>query len=145
MLPQRVREEGGRGFVQRVLREQRGDRSRAWAILPVGRPDVIGQIRLIDIDLSYRHRSAEVGYWIRRSEWGRGFGTEALRLVVRFAFSTLRLHRLQATVAAGNARSARVLEKVGFRREGVARHAHRRAGRWRDDWLFGLLRSEFLS
>jgi RimJ/RimL family protein N-acetyltransferase len=87
-------------------------------------------------------KEAEVGFWIRRKFWGRGFGTDALRAVCRFGFRSLALHRIEANVVVGNIGSRRALEKVGFRLEGRRRQAFRVGGRWYDDWRFGLLKGE---
>jgi RimJ/RimL family protein N-acetyltransferase len=140
-LPPRVRRESGRMFVDRVLREQREDRGFCYAIVPNGSRQVVGQIRLFDWSPLQKH--AEVGYWIRRKYWGRGFGTEALWLICREGFRRLYLHRILANVVAPNLASALVLEKVGFRQEGTARSAARLSHGWADERIYGLLRGEF--
>ncbi|MCI4365277.1 MAG: GNAT family N-acetyltransferase [Thermoplasmata archaeon] len=140
MLPPRVRKERGIHFVTRVLNEQRTDGGVSFAILPAGSRAVVGQIRLFN--LSPLERRVEVGYWIRRVDWGRGFGTEALRLACGYGFRVMSLHRIGATVVVGNDRSRKVLEHVGFRLEGRARGGARLAHRWADVWMFGLLRGE---
>jgi len=66
--------------------------------------------------------AAEFGYWLGRAYWGRGIATEAARLLVQRAFER-GLRRLEAHVFAPNVGSARVLEKAGFRREGLLRSA----------------------
>ena len=104
MLPPRVRQESGKQFVQRALQEQRQGNGFAFAVLPAGSPGVIGQIRLMN--WAKAERRAEVGYWIQRKHWGKGYGTEALRLICAFAFKSLRVHRIEASVVDGNNRSA---------------------------------------
>jgi RimJ/RimL family protein N-acetyltransferase len=140
MLSPRVRLERGIEFVTRVLNEQRRGRGYSFSILRNDSRVLIGQIRLLD--WSPADGRAEVGYWIRRREWGRGFGSEALRLVCRFGFRTMRLHRIIATVVVGNRRSIRTLERVGFRREGRGRRAARLARGWADEWMYSMLPSE---
>jgi len=139
-LPPRVRHESGIQFVSRVLAERKRDGGPAYAILPVGSNEVVGQIRFVDWSRS--DRTAEVGYWLRRRFWDRGLGTEALRLVCRFGFGKMSLRRIEATVVSGNLGSRRVLEKVGFRLEGQSRLAGRLSDRWVDEWTFGLLPGE---
>jgi [ribosomal protein S5]-alanine N-acetyltransferase len=139
-LPPRVRKETGRQFVLRVLREDRRGGGKAFAIIPVGSTEAIGQIRLLNWHPTARE--AEAGYWIRRSHWGRGFGSEALWLTCRYGFRRMALHRIEAIVVEGNFGSRRVLEKAGFRFEGSSRRAARLGGQWVDDWRFGLLRGE---
>ena len=140
LLPPRVRHENGKQFVTRVLREQRESQWPAFVIRPIGSDEVIGQIRFIAS--SPTERSAEVGYWIRRAYWGQGFGTDALRLICRFGFGSMVLHRIEATVVTGNNRSRRALKRVGFREEGRRRRSALLSDRWADEWVFGLLRGE---
>lgn len=140
MLPPRVRTEGGEHFVDRVLREQRAGTGYAFAICPHGSEEVVGQIRLMN--WSRMERRAEVGYWIRRKDWGHGYGGDALRLVCRFGFRSLGLHRIEAKVVKGNARSQRTLLGAGFRVEGTQRESAWVSRRWADIVEFGLLRGE---
>jgi RimJ/RimL family protein N-acetyltransferase len=142
-LPYRVRHETGEEWVTRVLVAQRRGDGIAFAIRPVGEPTVVGQIRLFRWSL--QDRQAEVGYWIRRSFWGRGFGSDSLRLACRFGFREMGLHRIVATVVSGNERSLRALERVGFRREGVARESASLADGWADEVTLGLLRGELVA
>jgi RimJ/RimL family protein N-acetyltransferase len=140
-LPPRVRRETGRQFVQRVLREQRRGNGRAFVVQISESRLPIGQIRLLN--WSPMDREAEVGFWVRRKFWGRGLGTEALRLTCQYGFRKMSLHRIEALVVAGNVRSRRALERVGFRFEGRSRRSTRLGRQWVDTWRFGLLRSEF--
>ena len=91
---------------------------------------------------SHPNRTMELGYWLAEHLWGKGIATEAVDALVRFAFAEYPVHRVQARVIAGNAASERVLEKVGFRREGVLRAALYRRERFEDLTMFGLLRGE---
>ncbi len=136
-LPPQVRRETGRAFVARVLRQvARGD-GDAFAILKDPGEKVVGQIRFFNT--LPEERRAEVGYWLDRRHWGQGLATEALQTLVRWGFEVRGLHRVEATVMAGNLASRRVLEKAGFRWEGRRRSAALSSGRWRDEWLFGRL------
>ncbi len=80
----------------------------------------IGNISLMLGD-DIARRSAEVGYWIGREYWGRGIAGDALRATTRYAFETLQLVRVFAVPFATTQRSARVLEKAGYAREGLMR------------------------
>ena len=73
---------------------------------------------------------------------GHGVGTEAQRQLVAYLFGTTPVHRLQADTEVGNVAEQKCLEAVGFRREGVQRGLHFRAGRWRDSVMYGLLRDD---
>ncbi len=90
----------------------------------------------------YHHR-AEVGYGIARAAWGRGIGAEAVRAVVVYGFEQLRLNRIFANTIADNVASVRLLEKLGFTREGARRqHSLEDDGEFHDSMLYGLLRSD---
>jgi RimJ/RimL family protein N-acetyltransferase len=84
---------------------------------------------------------AETGYWIGPADRRRGYVTEAVREVARYAFG-LGLHRLELLAATGNAASQRVAERAGFTREGVLREARPAPGGRADMVLFSLLRDE---
>jgi ribosomal-protein-alanine N-acetyltransferase len=87
-------------------------------------------------------QSASIGYWMGERFAGRGLMAEALDLVVRHSFETLRLHRLEAACIPGNNRSARVLEKAGFRREGLLHSYLKINGIWQDHYLYALIADE---
>lgn len=94
----------------------------------------------------YIHRDvdcAEVGFLFAPVAQGKGYGSESLRAVCDFAFSTGGIRRLTATVTAGNIASRRTLERLGFRLEGELRESYFLAGEWRNDWLFGLFSHEY--
>jgi RimJ/RimL family protein N-acetyltransferase len=90
-----------------------------------------------------QHRNAEAGYWLSRKYRGRGIMVEALQLALRFCFKELKLVRVQAHVMVGNEVSAHVLEKVGFQREGLLRKRVKHRGRYKDLWLYAILREEW--
>ena len=89
-------------------------------------------------------RSAEIGYWIASCREGRGYVTRAARRMIEVAFDTVGLHRLVIRCAIDNARSRRVAERLGFRREGLLREAQWVGGRFLDQHLFALLRGELV-
>jgi len=84
-------------------------------------------------------QSGSIGYWMGERYAGRGLMTEALPLVVRHCFETLRLHRLEAACIPDNHRSVRVLEKAGFQREGLLRSYLKINGTWQDHYLYALV------
>lgn len=85
----------------------------------------------------------ELGYYLEPDAWGNGYATDAARTLVDYAFTELRLHRIQAKAFDENAASRRVLEKVGFRHEGVLRAHWFRDGDHEDVHVYGLLEPEF--
>lgn len=87
----------------------------------------------------------DVGYWLGRPYWGNGIMTEALTMVLDLCFTDLDLIKVEAEVFTANARSARVLERLGMTLEGTIRSAHRKRGNWVDAHVYGLLREEWLA
>lgn len=89
-------------------------------------------------------RTMELGYWLGREFWGKGYVSEAVRGFTKWAFETFpQLLRLEASVHEGNVASTRVLVKVGFQPEGVRRKAIWKADQALDLAIFGMLRSEY--
>ena len=91
------------------------------------------------------HRSAAMGYCLDDAAWGHGYATEAGRALLQWAFDTLDLNRVQAETDTRNVASARVLEKLGFVREGTVREDCVVNGDASDSWVYGLLRREWQS
>lgn len=87
--------------------------------------------------------SAEIGYWVARAAWGRGVATAAVRALTEFVFERDKWRRLFAGVFSTNPASMRVLEKVGYRREGVLRQAVIKDGTVLDQVVYGLTREDW--
>ncbi len=90
-----------------------------------------------------RSRRFEVGYSLSPACWGQGIMTEALRAVLRYGFTQMNLNRVEALVALENIGSIRVLEKLGFQREGLFRDFFCRQGLFYDFAFYALLRREW--
>jgi ribosomal-protein-alanine N-acetyltransferase len=89
------------------------------------------------------YRSAAMGYCLGVEAWGHGYATEAASALLEWAFDTLDLNRVQAETDTRNLASARVLEKLGFVREGTLREDCVVNGDVSDSWVYGLLRREW--
>lgn len=89
------------------------------------------------------HRSATMGYCLDDAAWGQGFATEAARALLQWGFDTLDLNRVQAETDTRNTASSRVLEKLGFVREGTLREDCIVDGDVSNTWVYGLLRREW--
>lgn len=92
--------------------------------------------------LSPEHRQGDIGYMLRRDQWGQGLGREVAGLLLGYGFAKLGLHRIEATCDPGNVASRRVLEKAGMRYEGLRRHDFFVRGAWRDSLLFAVLEDD---
>jgi ribosomal-protein-alanine N-acetyltransferase len=92
-----------------------------------------------------RSASGSIFYTINRAVWGHGYATEAAQMILQFAFNTLKLHRVAATVNPENAPSRTVVtSKLGMRYEGRMREATRLfSDEWADQDIFGLLRRDW--
>jgi RimJ/RimL family protein N-acetyltransferase len=130
--------------VQRIAQLER-DRAAAefytWAVTQDGSDALIGTVSLFTIHREQRR--AELGYALASSLWGRGYATEMLRPAIDFAFNTLDLERLEADIDPRNEASCRLVERVGFIREGLLRERWRVAGEVTDSAMYGLLRREY--
>jgi RimJ/RimL family protein N-acetyltransferase len=103
---------------------------------------LVGVCGLHRIDLKNRH--AEFGIFIGESDArGKGLGTEATALVIKYAFETLNLHRVWLRVYEDNKPAIRAYEKVGFRQEGVLRQENFRRGRYWNTVVMGLLTTDW--
>lgn len=131
-----------RRYVRHVRLARARRASQEFAICAATTERILGVIGLHRLDWS--RRSAGLGYWLRRSEWGRGLATEAGTCIVDYGFRALGLNRIEAHVAIGNGRSQRVVERLGFRREGIARGIERIGGLYVDHIQYGLLRGDVL-
>jgi ribosomal-protein-alanine N-acetyltransferase len=89
------------------------------------------------------HRSASLGYCYDDAAWGHGYATEAAHALLLWTFDTLDLNRVQAETDTRNVASARVLEKLGFVREGMLREDCVVNGEVSDSWVYGLIRRDW--
>ena len=103
----------------------------------------IGNIKLGP--MNWIARTAPLGIMIGdRQFWGKGYGTEAIRLILDYAFNTLNLHKVIAGVVAVNQASKRAFEKAGFTIEGHARSQFYLNGEYSDSLYLGITREDFL-
>jgi RimJ/RimL family protein N-acetyltransferase len=131
--------EHSRRFLERAMRSST---DVVFAIIERESERYIGNSGLHRID--HLARSAMFGIVIGVPEcWGRGYGTEATRLVANYAFHRLNLHRLELEVAAPHVAARRAYERAGFRLEGTRREARYMDGRYVDTLVMGFLRSEW--
>lgn len=114
----------------------------AWAVAERDSDTMIGTSTLFY--LNGPHRRAEIGYSFLPAQQGKGLATEALRLVIGHAFDIMGLERIEADVDPRNLPSCRLLERLGFQREGLMRQRWRVNGEVCDSVIYGLLRGEFI-
>lgn len=112
-----------------------------WGIADADTDALVGTVTVLGWDR--RNRRAEIGFIVRPEWQGRGIATEAVRAVLRFAFDAMDLRRVEADADPANAGSLALLERLGFRREGLARQRWLTFGTWKDSVMLGLLRHDF--
>lgn len=131
-------------FRRRIRRYQKDIRNGTGYPFLVFSPD--GETLLGGLTLSHIQRgvtqSGVLGYWMGTPYAGKGLMASAVRALVEYAFETLNLNRIEAACLPHNVASIRLLEKVGFTREGYARKYLCIDGRWQDHILFGLVRDD---
>lgn len=129
--------------VKRAAREIASDEAYALFIFDNATDTLLGGLTLGLIRRGVA-QACTLGYWMGERHAGKGHMTEAVRGAVRFAFSELALHRVEAACLPENEPSRRLLERVGFQREGLARAYLRINGNWCDHLLYGVLSSDRL-
>lgn len=103
---------------------------------------LIGATGLHELDWKCRRTSWGISIGAKDC-WNKGCGTEAARLMIKYAFETLGLNRVYLRVYDYNPRAIRAYEKAGYKREGLLRQDHYHAGKFWDVWLMGILRSDY--
>lgn len=129
------------GFLRAVIAAGSEDPRRQFELAVVVDGDLVGGVGL-RVN-SVLHQRGDMGYVLRRDAWGKGYASEAARLILRFGFLSLDLHRIEATCDPRNIGSRRVLERIGMRFEGQMREHMRTHGAWRDSLLYAILRGEW--
>ena len=88
------------------------------------------------------HRSCDLGYWLVHQVTGRGYMTEAASRVIQFAYESMQAHRIRCAAATDNHASLRVIHRLEFHFEGIARHAEYVGSRWLDHAIFSRLSTD---
>lgn len=102
-------------------------------------------IGLISLTEQKEEGVKEIGLWIHPDHHGNGYGTEASKVMVSYAFNELRIHKIIAKAMESNPGSQRIWEKLGFQREGELRENTFRNGSYEDVYLYGVIEDEWLS
>lgn len=134
-------EDDTREFLKRAQTYIEGDPRIGFelAVIHLERGELLG-----GIGLHVNGPKAMLGYCFARPAWGRGYATEAARVMLDFGFRSLKLHRIWACCDPENAGSVRVLLKVGMRKEGHLKHDCQIRGEWRDNLLFAILEGDWM-
>jgi RimJ/RimL family protein N-acetyltransferase len=102
---------------------------------------LIGMCALANIDTL--NRKAELGYWLGRKYWGKGYAKQAIRLIMHLGFEELELNKIYAKVLTNNERSIGLLNSLKFQKEGLNREDVLHMGRFVDDFTFSMLKKDY--
>ncbi len=125
--------------MKRYAEDQRHDLAYPYFIFRNEDQKLVGGLTITNIRRGVA-QAGSLGYWMGAAYARRGYMTAAVRVLVPFAFSTLKLHRIEAACIPENAASVRLLEKTGFVREGYAREYLCINGIWQDHLLYAQVR-----
>jgi ribosomal-protein-alanine N-acetyltransferase len=134
--------EATRRRIAAQVSDREEDRAYAFGIFRPADGALVGHVALSAV-FRRAWQNANLGYSVGRADNGRGYATEAVRLALSFAFEHAGLHRVQAAVLTDNDRSKRVLDRVGFRLEGLARRYLQINGDWRDHDIYAMTREDW--
>lgn len=140
VIPEPYELKDAKSFIEDCKEKWRKSESFQFGVVISG--EVVGSIGL-KMRGEEEDELAELGYWIGREYRGEGVMSEAVELLLDFGFSELSLHKIMARVYEENMPSRKLLEKLGFRREGLLREHEFHKGKFFDTVYYGLLRREW--
>ena len=114
---------------------------RGFVICEIGGP-IVGVINLSQI-FHGPLKSAYLGYGLFADFTGRGYATDAVRLMVRYAFNELKLHRIEANIQPNNTASIKLVARLGFSKEGFSPKYLKISGQWRDHERWALIKENW--
>ena len=142
-LPHPYPEEEAERYVSQKQNEREAGSSVTFIIEKKEGKGFYGLIEVRDIDLE--HSQGELSFWLAIEAWGHGYMSEAVQAIVGYGFEALNLNRLYAYHMLRNPATGRVLEKNGFRQEGLLRQRVQKWGQYEDVALWAILRQDWLS
>lgn len=135
-------EEFTKDFIDYVISKYKSAEYTDWALVYRDTGKMIGTAGFTKVD--EENRVAEIGYVLNPTYWGRGIATEAAAAVIKFAFETLNMHRVEAKFMFGNDASLAVMKKLGMKFEGYQRDLLYVKGKYRTIGTASILKSEYL-
>lgn len=129
-------------LIEKYERERLAVQNIRFGIFVKRTRSLVGIVNLKNIVRGHLH-GASIGYWIFNSHWGKGYATESVGLCLDYAFSKLKLHRVQAEIQPANRPSVKVALKAGFRKEGLSKKLLFMKGQWRDYAIYAVTSEDF--
>jgi RimJ/RimL family protein N-acetyltransferase len=136
-VPYPYKTEDARRFVNKSRRYSKSRKELVFGIELLRTSSLVGIISLQKIENV--SKNAQIGYWVGKKYWNAGIATESIRLLIRYAFQILRLHKLYANVLVTNRASIRVLEKNGMKIEGLLKDSVYKDHKFYDVALYYIL------
>lgn len=134
--------ESFRRRLRRYAQAERDGTGHTYFVFDKATRALVGGCQLSNIRQGVAQSAATLGYWMGESYAGKGYMTDAVQAVVKYAFGKLGFHRIEAACLAENDASRRVLTKAGFTGEGTARKYLKINGKWRDHLLFAIVEDD---
>lgn len=128
-------------WISRVLQNARENRSYEYAVINKLSGEYVGNVGLINID--FVSRRCDISYFIHPDFWNRGFAAEAAAAMVKYSFDVLNMNRVGGMCMEKNAASAKVMEKLLMKKEGVLRDYFIKDGIKTDAAVYSILRKEY--
>lgn len=125
-------------LINQKIAKAKNDIEYNFGIFKIDNDELIGTIGLFRI-LRDPLQSAIIGYSLSKNHYGKGYATEAVKLVLDYGFTILKLHRIEAGVMPHNLGSIRVLEKAGFEKEGISKSNVKINGKWEDHQVLAII------
>ena len=138
-VPYPYKRKDAEDFIKRNRKKELKGEARRFGIEIDG--EIVGVCSLESIDL--KNKNAELGYWLGKPFWKKGYMTEAVKMVVEYGFKKMKLERIYASALDVNIGSQKVLKKLGFKKEGISRKEIFKNNRWYNRLWFGLLKDEY--
>lgn len=124
-------------WYESIFKEGTGIR---WGITLKESGKVIGSCGFLN--MVTKHHRAEIGYELNKDHWGKGIASEALEAVVKYGYRHFHLERIEALIEPANSPSYKLVEKQGFRREGLLRHYEYTCGKFDDLYMYSLIKED---
>ena len=102
-------------------------------------------IGIIGLHIDEEHQKAELGYWLGKDFWGKGYLAEGLKAVIKYSFTELNLNKIAATHFLFNPNSGKVMQKAGMKLEGLQRQEYLQNGKFLDVNRYSILKEDFIS
>ncbi|WP_071645385.1 GNAT family N-acetyltransferase [Planococcus versutus] len=128
------------GWYQKIFKESTGIR---WGITHKENGRVIGSCGFFYTHPE--HSRTEIGYELSKEYWGKGIVSEALEAIILYGFQHFQLERIEALVEPANSASSKLLEKNGFKQEGLLRHYEFTCGKFDDLYIYSRLKGDIIT